>query len=1130
MAGQADFVRDDPDSLSADAFGHGDYADALVSILSSNSPPPTVGVFGPWGVGKSTIIGGVQKALQRTDISFVYFDAWRYEGDSLRRQFLVEVARQLAEEERLKGYNPEDELRELEVDTQELRETFSWSRERFKRAAALGLAFGAIALLMALLGGVTALLGGNFGVKLLVALTVFAVTTIASALSQSVVVTPTTFTRHTLKDPDRFAAKFTGLLSSLQTKRLIVAVDNLDRCSPEKAVEMLSTIKTYLEPAVASDAFPSSKATRTVDKDIVFVIAVDDAALRRHLIAKERERSTDQDDLAVRRYVDEYLAKFFNARLPIRSILADDMRGYIDAHIRPLAVARELDSTETKTLIGIVAAALRRNPRGVKQFRNDLESRLRLLEEREKEKNGQKSIDPPVSAEVAMIAKLALIEAEWPDAFAQLQADPRLLEHWTAQAVGAAEVDWTPADERPSGEHEDPSQVTRRSAAETRARRAFGEFLRFSASTTSEHLRAMLNLKQSEIELELPGYAQLREALINGDRDLAEEILNETEEDRRASLANRVSTFLREELQAGYLDSARVIVDVVISIDAFIPLDSVRRDVLTIAVEDPRLRVQLLSLDPAIVLAQSEVLSLAQRQRLFEPYIDRLLTSTLAEHVRQPVANAIGPWAGDFSATQHTRVRDAIAGEMQSEYSLYLPLARTQSTLLSSQVIGAALNDLEQHRGGEPFPEQPPPLSERPEPLEVLELGLHDITTEQEGRLVGLITGIVNTYAEQEQALGTDLTVYNRLLGQLEIDQEGIWNDLSRAIEARWTVIPEALRTMVFPVVDVSLTRADETTRDEVARSIAGSIFENPETGLAFVEQIEKPPQSLESAFVAHLTSLSGNPNHWRAASQALARIDGSDYPRWQINALHHLLNENHPEAAREMHEAFNDVYDSHEDELAETMTPILIERANSDQRTPPDLLAPLIQSMSDDQIEQLAIAYADRLTGPAAAQVAELIEELHEQEATQIPLRVAHHAITRLGTDPQPPPGPQLLIACRYVGKLPTEDQRLLAASLANRLRTHLDQAADIAGYLGHISGLAAEPAKELVAALIDAETAVQDPNSRRALLSAANGLRGRSKSLATQALRKRLEALTNSESGFDQELGKEFLALMDG
>jgi hypothetical protein len=55
-AGVAPFIRDDPEALPSDAFGHRDYTDALISILEDESPPPTIGLFGPWGVGKSTIL------------------------------------------------------------------------------------------------------------------------------------------------------------------------------------------------------------------------------------------------------------------------------------------------------------------------------------------------------------------------------------------------------------------------------------------------------------------------------------------------------------------------------------------------------------------------------------------------------------------------------------------------------------------------------------------------------------------------------------------------------------------------------------------------------------------------------------------------------------------------------------------------------------------------------------------------------------------------------------------------------------------------------------------------------------------------------------------------------------------
>ena len=83
------------DADERDKFGHRDYAAAVVSALGSQPRDPshfTLGLFGPWGSGKSTILDEVEKRLtaDTTDVktAFILFDAWRYEGDSLRREFL----------------------------------------------------------------------------------------------------------------------------------------------------------------------------------------------------------------------------------------------------------------------------------------------------------------------------------------------------------------------------------------------------------------------------------------------------------------------------------------------------------------------------------------------------------------------------------------------------------------------------------------------------------------------------------------------------------------------------------------------------------------------------------------------------------------------------------------------------------------------------------------------------------------------------------------------------------------------------------------------------------------------------------------------------------------------------------
>lgn len=51
-----------------------------------------------------------------------------------------------------------------------------------------------------------------------------------------------TITRPRLEDPERFTEKFEDLLGHLKVQRLIVAIDNLDRCAPERVEEVFDTL------------------------------------------------------------------------------------------------------------------------------------------------------------------------------------------------------------------------------------------------------------------------------------------------------------------------------------------------------------------------------------------------------------------------------------------------------------------------------------------------------------------------------------------------------------------------------------------------------------------------------------------------------------------------------------------------------------------------------------------------------------------------------------------------------------------------------------------------------------------------------------------------------------------------
>lgn len=76
-------------------FGHEEISSALCKVISKCPTPFTVGLFGRWGAGKSTIANSIREKLLPKKIAVVLFDVWKHEGDALRRTFLKESVRQL---------------------------------------------------------------------------------------------------------------------------------------------------------------------------------------------------------------------------------------------------------------------------------------------------------------------------------------------------------------------------------------------------------------------------------------------------------------------------------------------------------------------------------------------------------------------------------------------------------------------------------------------------------------------------------------------------------------------------------------------------------------------------------------------------------------------------------------------------------------------------------------------------------------------------------------------------------------------------------------------------------------------------------------------------------------------------
>src|SRR4051794_38472052 len=98
------------------ALGFPAYARAFADIISHSPPQFAIGVFGDWGSGKTTLMRAIERDLtkpdpsagQRPDVVTVWFNAWRYERephlivpmlDTLREALVEWAAEQAAGDE-----------------------------------------------------------------------------------------------------------------------------------------------------------------------------------------------------------------------------------------------------------------------------------------------------------------------------------------------------------------------------------------------------------------------------------------------------------------------------------------------------------------------------------------------------------------------------------------------------------------------------------------------------------------------------------------------------------------------------------------------------------------------------------------------------------------------------------------------------------------------------------------------------------------------------------------------------------------------------------------------------------------------------------------------------------------------
>jgi len=214
-----------------DLIGFRVHAELIRDVVEDDTVlPVTIGVFGDWGSGKTSIMKMLQAELAKNEgIAVVYFDAWLFEGyDDAKSALISSILKQLMDNKRFPA--------ELKATGLKLMKRVNWMRlmkmgwDNVALPAVLAYATGGATAVPAVIAGLKALFGKPEE-------------TLKSEQAEKLLKDPEDDETTEVKD---FRDKFGELLRESKFKSLIVLIDDLDRCSPDRIVENLEAIRLFL--------------------------------------------------------------------------------------------------------------------------------------------------------------------------------------------------------------------------------------------------------------------------------------------------------------------------------------------------------------------------------------------------------------------------------------------------------------------------------------------------------------------------------------------------------------------------------------------------------------------------------------------------------------------------------------------------------------------------------------------------------------------------------------------------------------------------------------------------------------------------------------------------------------------
>lgn len=353
--------------------------DTIRNIIKNNSLlPSTVGVYGDWGSGKSSLINmSIASFREDKNTECIYFNGWLFEDYEDAKTALLGSILDTIEKNRTLDQTAKEYIAGLykSIDKMKL------VKKAIKYGAELLLTGGSSALAdVALSTIIEKTVGLSDGIN-----NEKWIDTIKGELSN----------KELRKDINTFRDNFDKLLKQTKIDRLVVFIDELDRCSPDTILNTLEAIRLFLYVGntvfiIGADERHISYAVKTKFKEIEGIgidigkeylekiiqypvriprLSAREVELYIALLFMQKELDPDDFERVVHFVQDKKKENFLQFRLDY-SILKEYDGRIADKVKLSLDIAKQLSS--------VLAVGLNGNPRHCKRFLNEMEMRLNM--------------------------------------------------------------------------------------------------------------------------------------------------------------------------------------------------------------------------------------------------------------------------------------------------------------------------------------------------------------------------------------------------------------------------------------------------------------------------------------------------------------------------------------------------------------------------------------------------------------------------------------------------------------------------------------------------------------------------------------------------------------------------------